>query len=138
MDLKRNFDEQLGAIEVQRRGRQEGWIDPNQRLDLRIDQGSLPEFLYIIINSNRVAVRIKFLYLVTAVKDINIVKVIDSKINDVTLHYFKLAKDGIALRPSADPKHQKKKYEYCFLHFLISYPLLLIPYYFIILPFIRS
>jgi hypothetical protein len=42
VDLKRNFDEQLGAIEVQRRGRQEGWIDPNQRLDLRIDQGSLP------------------------------------------------------------------------------------------------
>jgi hypothetical protein len=40
--LKHEYDEQRGAIEVQRIGRDEGWVDRGLRLDLRVDQGSLP------------------------------------------------------------------------------------------------
>jgi hypothetical protein len=40
VELKRSYDEQRGAVEVQRLGVQGGWIQG--RLDVRVDQGSLP------------------------------------------------------------------------------------------------
>lgn len=42
VDLKRSFDAQLGSIEVHRAGREGGWIDPELRLQVNVDQGSLP------------------------------------------------------------------------------------------------
>lgn len=42
LQMKHEYDEQAGLIEVNRLGRAAGWIDDAVALNLRVDQGSLP------------------------------------------------------------------------------------------------
>lgn len=42
LEMKRSYEEHLGAIEVHRLGMEGGWIERGQRLDLRVDQETLP------------------------------------------------------------------------------------------------